>query len=439
MTTFQKIDKNSNNSITNALSIFDLPNTNVSVSNSSMIELLTLNPVNIKPLHFKIHASQSYFDFSKCFILTELRIRKYNGTVLVDIAENDNVSVCQMIGSTLWKNCRLSINGTQIFEGNSLMAYKSYFDHMLTYSQTVKDSYLTAAGFYTDDETSQTSGSGYDKRKALFKKSNVVQFISKLDIDLCNQPRYLVNQCEVDIELLPNDSSFLIIATGDNLPEFEVEIVACKLYCKKLDLMDSLAYDINKKLEIKPALYPIHRSSLRSIFISEKRTEFNGALWTDHVPKRIVIAMLNNDNFVGSQTTSPFDFKHFNIRDIAISASGKYIPSSPYNFDFENGKFVRAFHDMNECLGYAGALESNGISLKRYKDGGCCFFMFNLTNSGEDNGLDTFDLVRNGTTSLNISFNKPVPDKGIVLIAMGEHESLLYLDRNRTISSDTRI
>jgi hypothetical protein len=94
---------------------------------------------------------------------------------------------------------------------------------------------------------------------------------------------------------------------------------------------------------------------------------------------------------------------------------------------------------MNECLGYAGALESNGISLKRYKDGGCCFFMFNLTNSGEDNGLDTFDLVRNGTTSLNISFNKPVPDKGIVLIAMGEHESLLYLDRNRTISSDTRI
>jgi hypothetical protein len=65
--------------------------------------------------------------------------------------------------------------------------------------------------------------------------------------------------------------------------------------------------------------------------------------------------------------------------------------------------------------------------------------VFNLTNSGEDNGLDTFDLVRNGTTTIKIAFNTPVPDTGIVLIAMGEHEALLYMDRNRTISSDSRL
>jgi hypothetical protein len=200
-----------------------------------------------------------------------------------------------------------------------------------------------------------------------------------------------------------------------------------------------LAFDINKKLETKPALYPIRRSSLRSIFISGKRTEFNGALWTDHVPKRVVLAMISNANFVGSQATSPFEFKPFNVREITISASGVNVPAAPYSFDFENDKFSRAFHDMNEGLGYAGALQSNGISLKRYKEGGCCFFIFNLTNSGEDTGLDTFDLVRNGTTSIKISFNKPVEDNGIVLIAMGEHESLLYLDRHRTISSDSRI
>jgi hypothetical protein len=243
----------------------------------------------------------------------------------------------------------------------------------------------------------------------------------------------------VDIELLPHDSNFLIIAPGDGQPKYSVEIIACKLYCKKLDLMDSLAYDINKKLEVKPALYPIRRSSLRSIFISGKRTEFNGALWTDHVPKRIVLAMLNNENFVGTQKTSPFEFKDFDIRDISISASNVNVPSAPYSFDFKNGKFLRAFHDLNDGLGYANSLESNGISLKRYKDGGCCFFVFNLSNSGEDNGLETFDLVRNGTTAIKISFNSPVPDNGIVLVALGEHESLLYLDRYRTISTDSRI
>jgi hypothetical protein len=149
--------------------------------------------------------------------------------------------------------------------------------------------------------------------------------------------------------------------------------------------------------------------------------------------------MLANENFVGTQKTSPFDFRPFDIRDISVSASGVNVPAAPYNFDFVNGKFSRAYHDMNESLGYASSLEGNGISPKRYKEGGCCFFVFNLTNSGEDNGLDTFDLVRNGTTSVKISFNTPVPDAGIVLIAMGEHEALLYLDRNRTMSSDSRL
>uniref|UniRef100_A0A914NXZ4 Uncharacterized protein n=1 Tax=Meloidogyne incognita TaxID=6306 RepID=A0A914NXZ4_MELIC len=127
MSTHQKIDRDSGNAITNALSFFETPHTNVSISNSSFIELLTLNPVNITPFHFKIHASTNYVDLAKCYVLTELRIRKEDehGRLTNLEAADNNVSCCQLIGHTIWKNCRISINGTQIFEGNSLMAYKS--------------------------------------------------------------------------------------------------------------------------------------------------------------------------------------------------------------------------------------------------------------------------------------------------------------------------
>jgi hypothetical protein len=54
MATYHKIDRESGNAVTNALSLFDVPSTNVSFSNSSVIELLTLNPVNITPYHFKV-------------------------------------------------------------------------------------------------------------------------------------------------------------------------------------------------------------------------------------------------------------------------------------------------------------------------------------------------------------------------------------------------
>ncbi|KAL7079511.1 hypothetical protein ACQ4LE_001786 [Meloidogyne hapla] len=328
------------------------------------------------------------------------------------------------------------------------MAYKSIFDYELTYPQSVKDSYLSVAGYYDDGPTQTYSGidaNGYGvkSRKALFLdeegKPRSAQFMAKLDVDICNQPRYLVNQCEVDIELLPNESKFLLSAPWDTAPTYHLEVLACKLYVKKIELMDSLAFDIAKKLELKPARYPMRKTSLKSLFISEDRTEFNANLWMDQVPRRIILGMVANADFVGQQRTTPFFFQNFNLRDISITAGGVTFPTAPYSLDFPNGKYARIYHDMQEAIGYAGTLESNGISMFRYANGGFCFFVFNLTNSQEDNGPEMFDLIKNGATSVKMTFNKPVPKGGVVLIAMGESDSLLMLDKNRTISTDISV
>nr|CAD2163964.1 unnamed protein product [Meloidogyne enterolobii] len=183
----------------------------------------------------------------------------------------------------------------------------------------------------------------------------------------------------------------------------------------------------------------MRKTSLKSLFISENRTEFNANLWMDQVPRRVVLGMVKNADFVGSQKTHPFNFQHFNLRDISITAGGVTFPAAPYSLDFPNGKYVRIYHDMQEAIGYAGTLESNGISMQRFSNGGFCLLVFNLTNSQEDNGPEMFDLIKNGTTSIRMTFNEPVPNGGIVLVAMGEIDSLLMLDRNRTISTDISV
>lgn len=437
MATFHKIDKDSTNAITNALSIFDTPSTNVTVNSSSFREYLTLNPLTDIPYHFKIHASTNYIDLSKCYLLMECRIRKRDADGnLVNLVAKDSVSVCQLIGNSIWKNCRISLNGTQVFEGNSLMAYKSIFDYELTYPLPTKSSYLTAAGYYQDG-TSQTSGTGYDSRKALFSESKTAQFMSKLDVDLANQPKYLVNQCELDLELLPNDSNFVIIKGAADTTVYHFEITGLKLYVKMLELADSLAYDINKKLELHPARYPMRKTTLKSMFIGEGHREYTACLWTDQVPRRVVIGLVSNKEYVGDQTTSPFNFQHFDLRNITITANGTNHPQAPYSLDFPNKKYMRAFHDSMEAIGYAGSLESNGIDFTKFGNG-WCIFVFNLTNSKEDNG-ETFDLIKPGSCLINLEFSKDVPAGGIVMIAMGEVDSLMFLDRNRTISTDITI
>nr|CAD2150853.1 unnamed protein product [Meloidogyne enterolobii] len=210
-----------------------------------------------------------------------------------------------------------------------------------------------------------------------------------------------------------------------------------KLYVKKVDLMDGLALDIAKRLEIKPARYSIRKTMMKPLFISQGRYEFNANIFMDQIPRRITLGLVSNSDYVGDIKRSPFNFHHFNVREISIIANGRNYPQAPYDFDYENGKYIRAFNDMNEAVGLVNSTESNGITLQQYGKTHC-IYVFNLTNSGEDQG-GTFDLIKNGTTAVNIKFSKPVPEGGIMLIVMGEADSLIMLDKNRTIASDTTI
>nr|CAD2195922.1 unnamed protein product [Meloidogyne enterolobii] len=439
---FQKIDNESINSITSALDFFQIPPTNVTVTSSKVFEILPSNPLTDTPYHFKIHSSQNYIDLSKCYLFTELRIRKENENgYLVNLAPTDNIAPIQLIGQTFINNMKIGINGREIYNSNSLYAYKTYLSYELSYSQGAKSSHLNAAGYYFGSDINLESGVGYESRKRLFSNSSTAQFIAKLDADIFNQPLYLINQCEIDIEILPNEAKFVLVAPPVlGIPQttrYYFEVLNCKLYIKKMDLMDGLALDIARKLDTKPARYAIRKTMMKPLFISMGRYEFNANLFMDQIPRRITIGLVSNSDYVGNLGRSPFNFQHFNVREITIIANGRSYPQALYDLDYENGKYVRAFNDMNDAIGLATSSESNGITYQQYGTTHC-IYIFNLTNSGDDQG-GLFDLIKNGTTAVNIKFSQPVPEGGIMLVAMGESDSLIILDKNRTIASDTTI
>jgi hypothetical protein len=219
--------------------------------------------------------------------------------------------------------------------------------------------------------------------------------------------------------------------------KYHFEILSCKLYIKKVSLMDGLALDIARKLETKPVRYAVRKSMMKAMYIGAGRYEYTSNLFQDLIPRRVVLGLVSNEDYVGNIKKSPFNFQNFFVRDIGIIANGRQYPQTPYDLDFPKEKFMRPFYDMNQSIGFANSLDGNGIPYWRY---GLthCVYVFNLTNSGDDNaGL--FDLIRNGSTAVSIKFNQAVPAGGVVLIVMGEADSLIMLDRNRTIASDTTI
>jgi hypothetical protein len=440
--TYHKIDKDSINSITSALDFFSIPPTNVTVSSAKVFEVLTSNPLYSTPYHFKIHSSDNYIDLSKCYLFTEFRIRKKLLGASIDLIADDNVAPIQMIGQTFMKNLKISIMGREIFNSNQLMPYKTYLSHEISHSPNSKRSHLNAAGYYWENQAdSLEKNDGFEARKKAFALSKKVQCISKIDSDLFNQPLFLINELEMDIEILPHESKFLLIAPlvngAEQTTQYELEVTDCRLYIKKVALMDGLVLDIARKIDDRPARYACRKSMLKSFFIGSGRHEYTTNLFMDQIPRRIIIGLVSEPDYTGKFSRSPFNFQHFDVREISIIANGRNYPNALYDLDYENGRYVRAFNDMNEAIGYANSMEGNGISYAQYAKTHC-LYIFNMTSSGDDQG-GVFDLIKSGTTSVNIKFAKAVPNDGITLVVFGEADSLFMIDRNRTVATDTTI
>jgi hypothetical protein len=154
------------------------------------------------------------------------------------------------------------------------------------------------------------------------------------------------------------------------------------------------------------------------------------------VPRRIIIALLDNSAYIGHKYKSPFNFNHQNLQEISILANGRRYPNVPYSLDYAKNLYVRPFHDFHEFIGQAYSTESNGIDYSMYKI--CwCFYTFTLTNSMENDS--SFELIKDGVTAITMRFSDPVKVGGISIIAYAETDALMLVDRNRQISSDMTV
>lgn len=262
-----------------------------------------MNPINSTPFYFKIHPITSYIDLSKIYILTECRIHKIaEDGVDTDLEDTDVVSTIQMPGATWIKDLKVLINQREVYTSNQLYAYKTYFDTELSISPAAKDSHLQLTGYYRDvKDPDDVNDQGYIGRKNRFAKSKKVQMISKLSADIMNQNLYLIrlsesifslinfyllSNVEVDLEITPNNSDFMIIQqkiAGVNAAQkkFRFEITDVRLLVKTIDIMDGLSLSIARKLDTEPARYGIRKTFMKSLFISAGRTDFSANLFTE--------------------------------------------------------------------------------------------------------------------------------------------------------------
>ena len=102
-------------------------------------------------------------------------------------------------------------------------------------------------------------------------------------------------------------------------------------------------------------------------------------IFTDEVPRRLIIGLLDHEAYIGHKNKSPFNFKPYDVRDIKIVANGREYTATPFNLKYGKKLYALAYHHTLDNLGFAFTAESNGITYSMYKKG-WNLYVFNLTN-----------------------------------------------------------
>jgi hypothetical protein len=437
MTYFQKknmslVDGKSIPSTKSELDLFTVPPTQVVVKRGFWEEIQPMNPVsNDGPYEFRIPPDPNFIQLNKNYVYIQMAIRK--PTVAAGVTIPDYATI-NLIGKTLFSQVKCSLGNRLVFDSSDKYAYRAFLETELNYGSDAKNSHLQSALYFKESGLKiDTKDSGSFKTRAeFFKDEAIVEVAAPLHIDLFLQDRYLLNYMDVKIELLRNSDSFVLQCLEDiNL---KLDILKMKLFLRKVEVLDSVNMAIESVLKTSTVKYPIRRVVLTNIHLSNPARETpHQALFTGQLPRRLVFGCVEGDAYRGNIKKSPFIFKNFNIKDVKVNCGGQTFPQQPLNVDFKNNIYIQAYNQLFEALDQSRENKGNIISRADFKNTHC-IFAFDLTPDEDDSGH--WDLVREGTTSIDIKFSDALPDSGIEIVVYAEFDNLLMIDKDRNVFFD---
>src|SRR5437867_3339480 len=114
------------------------------------------------------------------------------------------------------------------------------FETELNHGNDAKATQLQASLYYADDNAK----TGQTNRLEIFKDSTWVELMAPIHADLCMQERFLINQCELRIELYRNRDSFCLVDQAKSKHQYKLEIKQMSLFIKKIEVSDSISMAI---------------------------------------------------------------------------------------------------------------------------------------------------------------------------------------------------
>ena len=413
------------------LDLFTMPATQTVIERGQWIEYHPLSNVmeGDPPIEFNISGSaEDYIDLSQTYLYIKAKILKSDGTSL---PKDEPVGPINLFIHSLFSQVDVSLNERIVSSSNNTYPYRAIIEKLLNHDYDAKTSYLTSELFYKDtagrmnvfDVKDAQPNEGFKTRAQLFELSATADMIGRLHVDIFHQERLLLNMVDMKIKLIRSTPEFCLM--GKN--EYKVVLEKASLFVRKVRVSPGVVLGHAKSLEKTTAKYPIDRVLTKVYSIPKGNMSFiQDNIFVGQMPKRLVIACVDNDAFNGSYKKCPFEFKHYFINFIGVYVDGQPMPHSPLQPNFEKSNFIRAYNNL--------FLQSEGRYLSRSDFAqGYSLFLFNLSPDLCDG--PHMNLVRHSNLRLEIKFSKPL-EQTISVLVYAEFENIIEINKERNILYD---
>lgn len=455
------IDRSSLPSTKSELNLYTVPQTQVAIKKSYYLEVSPNATVTSEgPWAFIHNSGSGFLDLSKSFILwkgciktaadgdlawaparPEVGVAGQAGhqDAVAEANPNQRVGPVNMIGNSIFKQVKLFLNNKLVSDSSDTYAYTAYLQSILNYDRTYKNTMLVGgAGWDVENPFDQVDTNGnlaWQLRTLNWRNSDEKQFIVPIHMDLMNQEKLLINKINLKLELHRNPNAFCLMhhvaAAGTT---FRMSLNDIKLYLKVVEPVDAVSLALESSLMKNTLKYPIRRTQIKTLSVAAGRRDLpSEPVFTGQIPRRLVVAFVDEDAFHGVYNKSPFNFKNFNISEIQVMAGGVNYPPNPIQTDFPNDHYKLAYAQLFEAMGQNATKHTCEITAEEFKNG-TTLFVFDLTQSSSDD--ESWELIREGATTIKAKFDADIPAGGIKMICLGEFDNLLTVDRFRNCFAD---
>ena len=471
------------------IDLFSVPPTQQSLERGRWIDYAPLSSVGNpdSAITYLIAGTDEYIDLSKTILTVTGKITAEGGATFTGGTQTSVAPVNNFLHS-LFNQVDVYLNGKQVTPAMGTYAYRAYIETLLNYDVSAKKSQLTSALYYKDTATQMdkvgslpssktitlkqasvsgasadvevsipvpgTENQGFAKRSEFIRNGKQFVLSGPIFSDIFMNDRLLLNMVDLKVMLNRSNPKFCqmdLSGSGSSTPQVkpEVKLTDVILKIRKVKVDQAVSDGIERMLKQTPALYPVRRVECKILTVpSGLPTTRQDNIFSGIIPKTFVVGFVAVDAASGSYTKNPYNFAHFGVTSVSLTANGEEIPFKQLTLKYPkdaDGKIdTTAGEDAeldfdeayNTLFSGTGKIYSNaGLDIDRDDyPGGYALYAFDLTPD-MCNSTEYFNTVQRGSLSLALTFDKATVHP-LAMVCYGDFENVIRIDSERNAIYD---